>query len=281
MKLAIIAPLVSAIREPQRGGSQAFVSDLARGLAGRGHDVHLYAASGSRVPGVEVIDTGIDHEALQATLYRASGETDGCASRVAERAFAGVYDAVREQAYDVVHNHAFDAPAVSLASTARAPVVHTLHLPFDAMIADALRVVARHAGRGVPPRRARGSPRRGRDGLAGRAGGHRCGGRSHREGARALARPVPPARGAPFRSRARSRCTRAALRARVCWRRGGRDRWLSRGTGWRDGWRWSQGLAAGSERRPRKRSRPQVPTSSWPPATSRLSTSSPDGSATR
>ena len=144
MKLAIIAPLVSAIREPQRGGSQAFVSDLARGLAGRGHDVHLYAASGSQVPGVEVIDTGIDHEALQATLYRASGETDGCASRVAERAFAGVYDAVREQAYDVVHNHAFDAPAVSLASTARAPVVHTLHLPFDAMIADALRVVARH-----------------------------------------------------------------------------------------------------------------------------------------
>src|SRR5436190_10583747 len=102
MKLAIIAPLVSAIREPQRGGSQAFVSDLARGLAGRGHDVHLYAASGSQVPGVEVIDAGIDHEALQATLYRASGEPDGCASRSAERASAGVYDAVREQAYDVV-----------------------------------------------------------------------------------------------------------------------------------------------------------------------------------
>ena len=27
-----MAPLVTAIREPQRGGSQAFVSDLARGL---------------------------------------------------------------------------------------------------------------------------------------------------------------------------------------------------------------------------------------------------------
>ena len=48
MKVAIIAPLVTAINEPQRGGSQAFVSDLARGLARRGHDVHVYAASGSR-----------------------------------------------------------------------------------------------------------------------------------------------------------------------------------------------------------------------------------------
>src|SRR5213078_3606957 len=93
MRIAIIAPLVTPIREPQRGGSQAFVSDLARGLAGRGHDVHVYAASGSKIPGVEVIDTGIDHEALQPTLYRASGETAGRASKVAESAFAGVYEA--------------------------------------------------------------------------------------------------------------------------------------------------------------------------------------------
>ena len=50
MKIAIMAPLVTAIREPQRGGSQAFVSDLARGLAGRGHDVHVYAAA-SRMAG--------------------------------------------------------------------------------------------------------------------------------------------------------------------------------------------------------------------------------------
>ena len=78
MKLALVAPLVSAIREPQRGGSQAFVSDLARGLVDRGHDVHLYAASGSQVRGVQVIDTGVDHRALQATLYRAS---DGAAAR--------------------------------------------------------------------------------------------------------------------------------------------------------------------------------------------------------
>ncbi len=68
-----MAPLVTAIREPQGGGSQAFISDLARGLAGRGHEVHVYAASGSEIPGVRVIDTGADPRALTATLYRASG----------------------------------------------------------------------------------------------------------------------------------------------------------------------------------------------------------------
>ena len=142
MKIAIVAPLVSAIREPQRGGSQAFLSDLARGLGGRGHEVHLYAASGSEVPGVQVVDTGVDPRALTATLYRASGPAaDGLA--MAEAAFAGVYAAVGEGRYDVVHNHAFDAPAISLASGLRAPVVHTLHLPPDAAVADALRDAAR------------------------------------------------------------------------------------------------------------------------------------------
>ena len=59
------------------------------------------------------------------------------------RAFAGVYDAVRREAYDVVHNHAFDAPAITLATATCAPVVHTLHLPPDASVADALRNASR------------------------------------------------------------------------------------------------------------------------------------------
>lgn len=139
MKVAIVAPIVSPIREPHRGGSQVFVADLARGLADRGHRVHVYAASGSELAGVELIDTGIDHEALQATLYRACGEGAQATSDAAERAFAGIYDAVREHEYDVVHNHAFDAPAVALATAVPAPMVHTLHLPPDVAVADALR----------------------------------------------------------------------------------------------------------------------------------------------
>jgi glycosyltransferase involved in cell wall biosynthesis len=118
------------------------VSDLARGLVARGNEVHLYAASGSEVPGIPVIDTGVDHRSLSATLYRASGAA-APEPAAAATAFAGVYSAVREGRYDVVHNHAFDAPAVSLATALHAPVVHTLHLPPDEAVATALRDAAR------------------------------------------------------------------------------------------------------------------------------------------
>ena len=145
-----MAPLVTAIREPQRGGSQAFVSDLARGLTGRGHEVHVHAASGSEIPGVEVVDTGVDPDSLAATLYRASGAAEGSAAAAAsaEGAFAAAYGAVRDGRYDVVHNHAFDAPAVRLAATLQMPVVHTVHLPPDRAVSSALREVARG---GRPP----------------------------------------------------------------------------------------------------------------------------------
>jgi glycosyltransferase involved in cell wall biosynthesis len=153
MKIAIMAPLVTAIREPQLGGSQAFVSDLARGLTGRGHDVHVYAASGSEIPGVDVIDTGVDPRSLAGTLYRASGTSAGsgpvgaepavAAAAAAESAFATAYTAMRASRYDVIHNHAFDVPAVRLAAALPAPVVHTLHLPPDRAVSGALRDVAR------------------------------------------------------------------------------------------------------------------------------------------
>ena len=140
VKIAIMAPLVTAIREPQQGGSQAFVSDLARGLAGRGHDVHVYAASGSQIPGVEVIDTGVDPRSLAGTLYRAFGPAPRREPAAAEAAFARAYDRVQQVRYDVIHNHAFDAPAVRLATALHAPVVHTLHLP-----------PGRGGGGGAPP----------------------------------------------------------------------------------------------------------------------------------
>ena len=154
-----MAPLVTAIREPQRGGSQAFVSDLARGLAGRDHDVHVYAASGSEIPGVEVVDTGVDPRSLAGTIYRAFGPSPGepgagepgegeSAEASAEPAFRTAYAALQTTRYDVIHNHAFDAPAIKLAIAMQAPVVHTLHLPPDKAVSAALRQAAQ---RGRPP----------------------------------------------------------------------------------------------------------------------------------
>jgi len=148
MKIALMAPLVTAIREPQRGGSQAFVADLACGLAGRGHEVHVYAASGSTIPGVTVIDTGVDPEALAGTLYRAAepgGPPTASSRQAAEAAFGSAYAQVQQTRYDVIHNHAFDAPAVRLATALLAPVLHTMHLPPDDVVAAALRQAVRSA----------------------------------------------------------------------------------------------------------------------------------------
>ena len=146
MRVAIVAPLVAPIREPQLGGAQTFLADLARGLLARGHDVEVYAASESVLPGVKIVDTGVDHRDLQATLYRADGVPAG-GGEIAERAFGQLYEVVRDRDHDIVHNHAFDAPAIELASVVDAPVVHTLHLPPAHSVAEALR---RAALRGRP-----------------------------------------------------------------------------------------------------------------------------------
>jgi glycosyltransferase involved in cell wall biosynthesis len=62
---------------------------------------------------------------------------------LAEAAFAAAFGGVRAGRYDVVHNHAFDAPAVRLAAGLSVPVVHTMHLPPDQVVSAALREVAR------------------------------------------------------------------------------------------------------------------------------------------
>jgi UDP-glucose:tetrahydrobiopterin glucosyltransferase len=139
LRIALIAPLVSPIAEPQVGGSQVVVSDLARGLAARGHDVTLYAAEGSRVEGITVTSLGIDAGAFAADTYRHGAP--GRSSQQLVDAYSALYAHVRAQRFDVVHNHGYDAPAIGEAIRARVPVVHTLHLPpteaIDGAITDA------------------------------------------------------------------------------------------------------------------------------------------------
>ena len=127
------------------------MSDLARGLAGRGHEVHVYAASGSEIPGVEVIDTGVDPRSLAAHAlpgFRARWDPPSPARRPPSLLSPASMTSVQEIRYDVIHNHAFDAPAVRLATVLHVPVVHTLHLPPDEVVAAALRQAARC---GLPP----------------------------------------------------------------------------------------------------------------------------------
>lgn len=136
LRIALIAPLVSRIAEPQVGGSQVVVSDLARGLVERGHDVTLYAAEGSRADGVTVISLGIEASAFASDTYRHDAPVRA-SDRLVE-AYRSLYADVREQQFDVVHNHGFDAPAIAEAVRARIPVVHTIHLPPSDVVVNAI-----------------------------------------------------------------------------------------------------------------------------------------------
>jgi glycosyltransferase involved in cell wall biosynthesis len=142
LKLALIASLVSPIREPQCGGAQSFLADLAAGLARRGHEVDVFAASGSEIDGVRVVDVGIDASTLSEFLYRA-GSSPPVDQAPFVAAYARVFEAIGARSYDVVHNHAFDAPAIRCAVGIPSPVVHTLHLPPEGSIVEALRAASR------------------------------------------------------------------------------------------------------------------------------------------
>lgn len=137
MRIAIMAPLVTPIREPQAGGSQAVVADLGRGLTSRGHEVDVYAATGSVIAGVSVVDTGVRSEMLAGLLYRADHPA-AAQPPAGDSAFRIAFEAVAQRRYDVVHNHAFDPPAVRFATLLQSPVIHTLHLPPDLAMAAAI-----------------------------------------------------------------------------------------------------------------------------------------------
>lgn len=169
MRIALLAPLVSPIAPPYLGGAQALLADLAAGLAARGHDVALYAADGSAVPGVRAIPLGIDSTLLRPARFVTTqdevppheqedndeDDEDAFATDATvfqpSYAFLRAYRAIAAHAdeHDLVHAHAYDQPAYAFGSLQPLPIVHTLHLPaVDGPIREALRLLAPP---GAPP----------------------------------------------------------------------------------------------------------------------------------
>jgi glycosyltransferase involved in cell wall biosynthesis len=116
--------LVTPLRPAQAGGAQAFVADLSLALSRRGHDVTLFCAAGSQVPGVALSEIPVAAE-IELALVRPAGTTIEDVPAVA-RAFAEAFRRIRADDFDVVSQHGFDAEAFELADGL--PVLHTLHL---------------------------------------------------------------------------------------------------------------------------------------------------------
>ena len=125
MRIAVVASPVTPLRPAQLGGAQAFISDLAAGLAARGHDVTLHCTEGSEVPGVKLVMVPVPPDA-EAALVMPGGAAPAPARGV-EAALSAMFEAIAAERVDVVSQHAFDAPAFRFARGL--PVLHTLHLP--------------------------------------------------------------------------------------------------------------------------------------------------------
>ena len=100
--------------------------DLARGLAQRGHEIALYCAAGSEVPGLDLVEIPVEAGADQALLMPGSKD-EPAASPVMRRAFELLFQELRRRGADAVSQHAFDAEAIEISEGL--PVLHTLHLP--------------------------------------------------------------------------------------------------------------------------------------------------------
>ena len=144
MRIAVVASLVTPLREAQLGGAQAFLTDLARALRERGHDVTVYCAAGSSVTGVRLVTVPAP-AGVEAALVMPGGGPPAAPLPALREAFSRLFAAVRADGCDAVSQHAFDAEAFELA--AGLPVLHTLHLPpiVPAVVAAAVRAGERCA----------------------------------------------------------------------------------------------------------------------------------------
>jgi glycosyltransferase involved in cell wall biosynthesis len=124
MRIAIIAHLKYAIREPFAGGLEMHTHMLALSLRARGHDVTLFASTRSDPElGVEAIceetsllETGIA-EANDVAFFRE------------HHAYLQLMTDLRSRCFDIIHNNSLHYLPVSMADTIATPIVTTLHTP--------------------------------------------------------------------------------------------------------------------------------------------------------
>lgn len=150
LDIALLAPLVSPIRQPFLGGAQALLADLATGLARRGHTVTLYASQGSdadTLPGVTLVEVVVDEARVRPTDFAALSATQAAppVNSAVEDAFTSAFAhiAARAPRHQVMHAHAYDEPAFRLAQRLPMPVAHTLHMSaVDSNVLHALTALA-------------------------------------------------------------------------------------------------------------------------------------------
>ena len=123
LRVAVLAPPWIPVPPPGYGGIEAVVDLLCEALVACGHDVTLFASPGSRSAARVRSPLEAAHpDEIGSSLY----ESDHVASAWGEIDLASE----RGKPFDVVHDHS-GFTALAMADRVSAPVVHTVHGPFD------------------------------------------------------------------------------------------------------------------------------------------------------
>jgi glycosyltransferase involved in cell wall biosynthesis len=135
VRIAIIAHLKHAIREPYAGGLEMHTHLLATALRSRGHDITVFASTRSEPAlGLEAI---CDETALRTVGV---AEAPDVAFFKEHHAYLTLMNALRHRNFDIVHNNSLHYLPVAMADALPMPVVTTLHTPPFCWLESGIRV---------------------------------------------------------------------------------------------------------------------------------------------
>jgi glycosyltransferase involved in cell wall biosynthesis len=145
MRIAVIGDHGHAVAAPFAGGLEAMTWYLSAWLADHGHELTLFAPSGSNVPGVKVVPLELDWGV--SDLARRDVSMPGEKILRAQHAYLKLLKhlSLATHDFDVVHIHALHPLPVSLAHLTGLPTVLTLHSPPTPWLESALDVAGADA----------------------------------------------------------------------------------------------------------------------------------------
>ena len=113
MKVALVAPLISPLKEPHIGGAQVFLCALAQELQNRGHTVTMYAAEGSDLANIKVHSYPLSSRDLHIQIKNNEEIyfEENISYQEQAQTFKKIYQDISKEGYDIVHNHALDPPS--------------------------------------------------------------------------------------------------------------------------------------------------------------------------
>ncbi len=138
MRIGVVGHHATPIRAPFAGGMESITWYLTAWLARRGHEVTLFAAPGSAVPGVQVVPLDLSWGVSDAARRDVSMPDEELLR--AHHAYLSLVKllSVQRGRFDVVQIHALHHLPVALSHLSGTPTVLTLHSPPTPWLESAL-----------------------------------------------------------------------------------------------------------------------------------------------